>query len=108
MEIKDHRLTMLNARIMQALGGESMPFSLSDGDVLREDNIKSFGERSALSFPLIPLSRPLVFIINSLSVPSKSKSSFVGDDAADDEWLFFLSLFAALNSISWGPTRHPP
>lgn len=100
-EIEDQRLTMLNARIMHALGGESMPFSLSDGDVLREeDNIKSFGERSALSFPLIPLSRPLVFIINSLSAPSKSKSSFVGDDAADDEWLFFLSLFAALNSIS--------
>lgn len=109
MEIEDQRLTMLNARIMQALGGESMPFSLSDGDVLREeDNIKSFGERSALSFPLIPLSRPLVFIINSLSAPSKSKSSFVGDDAADDEWLFFLSLFAALNSISCSPTRHPP
>lgn len=92
---------MLNARIIHALGGESIPFSLSDGDVLREeDSIKSFGERSALSFPLIPLSSPLVFIINSLSVASMSKSSFAGDDAADDEWLFFLSLAWAFNSIS--------
>lgn len=89
---------MLNARIIHALGGESIPFSLSDGDVLREEDIiKSFGERSALSFPLIPLSRPLVFIINSLSM---SRSSFAGDDAADDEWLFFLSLAWAFNSIS--------
>lgn len=94
---------MLKARMIQALGGESIPFSLSDGDVEREeDNIKSFGERSAsaLSFPLIPLSRPLVFIINSLSVASMSKSSFAGDDAADDEWLFFLSRAWAFNSIS--------
>lgn len=84
---------MLKALIMQALGGESMesiPFSLSDGDVLREEDVKSFsfgeifgqkllniflsGERSALSLPL-------VFIINSLS----SKSSFVGVDSVDDE-----------------------
>lgn len=83
---------------MHALGGESMPFSLSDGDVLREeDSIKSFGERSALNFPLIPLSSPLVFIINSLSAASMSRSSFSGDD---DEWLFFLSLAWAFNSIS--------
>lgn len=92
---------MLKARIIQAVGGESIPFSLSDGDVLREeDNIKSLGERSALNFPLIPLSRPLVFIINSLSVASMSKSSFAGDDAADDEWVCFLSLAGAFNSIS--------
>lgn len=95
--MKDVRLTMLNALIIQALGGESMPFSLSDGDVLREEDIKSFGERSELSFPL---SRPLVFIINSLSAASMSKSSLVGDDAVDDEWLFFLSQAGALNSIS--------
>lgn len=86
-----------------------MPFSLSDGDVLREeDSIKSFGERSTLNFPLIPLSRPLVFIINSLSVESNSRSSFAGDDAADDEWLFFLSLAGAFNSIScihWSTTE---
>lgn len=93
---------MLKARIIHALGGKSIPFSLSDGDVLREeDSIKSLGERSALNFPLIPLSRPLVFIINSLSVASRSKSSFAGDDAADDEWLFLLSLAWAFNSISW-------
>jgi hypothetical protein len=86
-------LTILSVVIMHALGGESMP--LSDGDVLRdeEDSIKSFGERSALNFPFMaPESRPLVFIINSLSVDdSLSKSSF------DDEWPFFLSL----PSISW-------
>lgn len=78
---------------MHALGGDSIPFSLSDGDVLREeDSIKSFGERSTLSFPFILApSRPLVSIINSLSVDdSMSKSSFVGEDA-DDEWLFFFS-----------------
>ena len=92
---------MLNARIIHALGGESIPFSLSDGDVLREeDNIKSFGERSALNFSLIPLSRPLVFIINSLSVESRSKSSFASDGAGDDEWLFFLSHPWAFNSVS--------
>jgi hypothetical protein len=93
---------MLNALIeMLALGGESMPFSLSDGVVLREeDNIKSLGERSALNFPLIPLSRPLVFIINSLSAESMSRSSFSGDDAADDEWLCFLSQPRAFNSAS--------
>lgn len=75
---------------------------LSDVLLREEDNIKSFGERSALSFPLIPLSRPLVCIINSLSVEaSMSKSSFVGVDAADDEWLFLLSLFSSVfNSIS--------
>ena len=92
---------MLNARIIHALGGESIPFSLSDGDVLREeDNIKSFGERSALNFSLIPLSRPLVFIINSLSVESRSKSSFASDGAGDDKWLFFLSHSWAFNSVS--------
>lgn len=84
---------MLNALIMHALGGESIPFSLSDGDVLREeDNIKSFGERSTLIFPMIL--EPLVFIINSLSVDdSMSKSSFVGED--DDEWMFFFSISAS-------------
>lgn len=73
---------MLNALIMHARGGDSMPFSLSDGDVLREeDNIKSWGERSALIFPLILASRPLVSIINSLSLDdSMSKSSLVGND----------------------------
>lgn len=38
---------------------------------------------------------------------SMSKSSFAGDDAADDEWLFFLSLAGAFNSIScihWSAT----
>lgn len=87
---------MLNALIMHALGSESMPFSLSDGDVLREeDNIKSFGERSTLIFPMIlEPSRPLVFIINSLSVDdSMSRSSFVGED--DDEWMFFFSISAS-------------
>lgn len=80
---------------MHALGGESILFSLSDGDVLREeDNIKSFGERSEFIFSMILApSRPLVFIINSLSVDdSMSKSSFVGEDADDDEWLFFFSI----------------
>lgn len=84
---------MLNALIMHARGGESMPFSLSDGDVLREqDNIKSWGERSALIFPLILASRPLVSIINSLSLDdSMSKSSLVGDD----EWMFVFSIFSS-------------
>lgn len=95
------QLTILNALIMHARGNVSIPISLSDGDVLRdeEDNIKSFGDRSELNFPFIfDESRPLVSIINSLSVDdSVSKSSFVGDD----EWLFFLSLFTWLfNSIS--------
>ena len=76
---------------MHARGNVSIPISLSDGDVLRdeEDNIKSFGDRSELNFPFIfDESRPLVSIINSLSVDdSVSKSSFVGDD----EWLFFFS-----------------
>lgn len=104
---KVEELTMLKARIIHALGGESIPFSLSDGDVLREeDSIKSLGERSALNFPLIPLSRPLVFIINSLSVASRSKSSFAGDDAVDDEWLCLLSLAWAFNSISCASERN--
>lgn len=38
---------------------------------------------------------------------SMSRSSFAGDDVADDEWLFFLSLAGAFNSIScfhWNTT----
>jgi hypothetical protein len=91
------KLTILNALIIHARGGDSIPFSLSDGDVLREeDSIKSLGERSTLIFRFNAVSKPLVSIINSLSVDdSMSKSSFTGDD----EWLFFLSW--AFDSISY-------
>jgi hypothetical protein len=46
---------MLNALIMHARGGDSIPFSLSDGEVLRDDeeSIKSFGDKSTLIFPLM-------------------------------------------------------
>lgn len=102
---------MLNALIMHARGGDSIPFSLSDGDVLREEDINiSFGERSALIFPfMLAPSRPLVFIINSLSVDdSMSKSSLVGEDADDDEWLFLFSMpfsISPFKSASYGERK---